>query len=179
MFVAHVRNSDGCPQSVEKHLLGVGEKARVIGKKMGLANSTELQGLLHDFGKYSIQFRDYINSATGRIGSGSVDQDIDGDYVDAKSQKGKIDHSSAGAQWIYQTFKETVGTHSFELRKELFAQMLALCIASHHSGLIDCIDADGNNQFRTSPWPLNDSLSFQQAACFSNQYSNYEKCQRR
>ncbi len=147
MFVAHVRGSDGCPQTVKQHLLGVGEKARVIGQKIGLGASNELQGLMHDFGKYSIQFRDYINSATGRIGPSAIDQDIDGDYVDAKSQKGKIDHSSAGAQWIYQTLKEAFGTNSFEQKKELCAQMLALCIASHHSGLIDCIDADGKNTF--------------------------------
>ena len=55
----------------------------------------ELIGLLHDLGKYSKEFQDYINSALGNI-----DPDAD-DYVDAKGKKGKVDHSTAGAQAIW------------------------------------------------------------------------------
>lgn len=48
------------------------------------------------FGKYSADFQNYIKSGTGLF---DVD---DTDYVDAKTQKGKIDHSTAGAQWLWQ-----------------------------------------------------------------------------
>jgi CRISPR-associated endonuclease/helicase Cas3 len=55
-----------------------------------------LIGLLHDLGKYSKEFQDYLKPAVGL-----VEQDED-DYVDAKSKKGKVDHSTAGAQLIWQ-----------------------------------------------------------------------------
>lgn len=147
-WVAHVRHGDGAIQTVASHLYGVGEKAASLARKLDLDKAGEIQGLLHDFGKYSAQFRDYINSATGRLTSESLNQDIDGEWVDAKGLKGKIDHSTAGAQWVYQTLLAISGETSFDRKKELCAQILALCIASHHSGLIDCIDVDGNNAFK-------------------------------
>ncbi len=147
-WIAHVRNGDGAIQTVASHLFGVGEKAASIVRKVGLNRAGEIQGLLHDFGKYSAQFRDYINSATGRLTANSLNQDIDGEWVDAKGLKGRIDHSTAGAQWVYQKLLGISGDASVESKKEVCAQMLAICIASHHSGLIDCIDADGNNAFK-------------------------------
>lgn len=147
-WIAHVRHEDGAIQTVASHLLGVGDKSAAIAQKMGLARAGKIQGLLHDFGKYSVQFRNYINSATGRLNSQSINQDIDGELVDTAKLKGTIDHSTAGAQWVYQALMGTVGTGSFEIKKELCAQMLAVCIASHHSGLIDCINAAGDNSFK-------------------------------
>jgi CRISPR-associated endonuclease/helicase Cas3 len=146
-FIAHVRQADRKVQTVAEHLMSVATKAMRLAGKVGLPRAGNVKGLLHDFGKYGIDFKNYINSATGRIGVDAVDQDIDGEWVDAKGLKGKIDHSTAGAQWIYNTLNELAGGRSLELKKELCAQMLALCIASHHSGLIDCIDADGGNTF--------------------------------
>jgi CRISPR-associated endonuclease/helicase Cas3 len=146
-FVAHVRHDDEI-QTVMSHLIGVGNKAKHVGQKIKLSRAAQLQGVMHDFGKYSAQFRDYINSATGRLKADSLNQDIDGEWVDAKGLKGKIDHSTAGAQWVYRTLMGISGDDSVERKKELCAQMLALCIASHHSGLIDCIDADGDNVFK-------------------------------
>src|SRR5690606_5417612 len=53
--------------------------------------------------------------------------------------KGKIDHSTAGAQivWRELSMRGQMGI--------MAGQMLALCIASHHSGLIDCLGADLNH----------------------------------
>ncbi len=147
-WIAHVRHADSAIQTVASHSYGVGDKSAVLVEKIGLSKAGKVQGLLHDFGKFSAQFRDYINSATGRLDPQSINQDIDGEWVNAKKLKGRIDHSTAGAQWVYQALMNAVGTDSFEQRKELCAQMLALCIASHHSGLIDCIDAAGNNSFK-------------------------------
>lgn len=93
-------------------------------------------GLSHDLGKYSEEFQNYLRSATGLL-----EQDIDVDYVDPEDKKGKIDHSTAGAQSLWEALSsqgEVAG---------VLGQFLALCVASHHSGLIDCVAVDGLDKF--------------------------------
>lgn len=120
-------------QSLEDHLVGVADKAKKFASKIGLSEQGELIGLLHDLGKYSEEFQSYIGSAIGLI-----DPDED-EYVDAGVLKGKIDHSSAGAQYIWETL------FSKGQSELIVAQLLALCVASHHSGLIDCISSVSEN----------------------------------
>lgn len=136
--IAHVRKSDGEKQELRVHLTEVSAICQKLAAKLGLPSAGLLIGLLHDFGKYSQQFQLYIQSATGVI---NPDED---DYVDAKGLKGKIDHSTAGAQWVYQQLKP----FGAKGQGELCGQILALCIASHHSGLIDCLSPDGENNFK-------------------------------
>lgn len=129
-FIAHVRDN-GEQQSLLNHLLGVGQKASTNAAKIGLGAQGELLGLLHDLGKYSDAFQAYLKSATNIL-----KQDEDEEFVDADKLKGRIDHSTAGAQLVWR-----------ELEKrgplgQAVGQMLALCIASHHSGLIDCLTSD-------------------------------------
>ena len=53
----------------------------------------------------------------------------------------KVDHSTAGAQWVYRRLAAMGQKES----GVLCGQMLGLCIASHHgAGLIDCLDDEGN-----------------------------------
>ena len=140
-FIAHKRQATKhypeAYQNLESHLTDVGNLASEFAQKIEAPEAGKVLGLLHDFGKYSKQFQDYIRSATG-----DLDRD-DADYVDAVALKGKVDHSSAGAQLIWQRLKKFGG----DGQGELVAQIMALCISSHHSGLINCIDKDGNNIF--------------------------------
>lgn len=133
--MAHWRAADKTAQYLDVHLTNVGRLAGIFSSKIHLAAAGELIGLLHDLGKYSSEFQAYIKSAEGLI---NPDED---DYVDAKELKGKVDHSSAGAQYVWQKLFEKSGLES------VMAQFFALCIASHHSGLIDCLDADGEDNF--------------------------------
>lgn len=130
LFVAHHRLKDDAWQSLPAHLTGVGAIAAMFTGKLGLQGMGELLGLLHDLGKYSQAFQVYLKSAIG-----GLNQDEDEDWVDAKALKGKVDHSSAGAQFAWHALGK--GTRS----EQIAGQILALCIASHHSGLIDCIGA--------------------------------------
>ncbi|WP_239649778.1 CRISPR-associated endonuclease Cas3'' [Methylocucumis oryzae] len=137
--IAHVRSNNEI-QTLATHLLEVGELSKQFATKIHAPEAGELIGLLHDFGKYSQAFQIYLQSATGLL---DPDGD-DGDYVDAKAQKGKIDHSTAGAQWVWQNMK-CLGKNG---EGKLAGQLLALCIASHHGkGLIDCLKPDGSNEF--------------------------------
>ncbi|GAB1719176.1 MAG: CRISPR-associated helicase/endonuclease Cas3 [Nitrosospira sp.] len=134
LFIAHHRESDGATQSLAIHLCNVAMLANKFAGKVGLDKQGELIGLLHDLGKFSAAFQAYIKSAVGLI-----NQDEDEDFVNAAGLKGKIDHSTAGAQLAWR-----------ELSKQgqlgqIIGQILSLCIASHHSGLIDCLSSDTNS----------------------------------
>ncbi len=125
-FVAHVRG-DNKIQSLETHLCNVSRLASELASKFGLATHGELIGLLHDLGKYSTAFQTYIQSATG------LNQDEDEEFVDAAGLRGKIDHSTSGAQFIWQNLQGR------DVLAQVAGEILALCVASHHSGLIDCL----------------------------------------
>lgn len=130
-YIAHRKEKDGEVHWLSHHLEAVSKITGEFASKIGLQEHGELIGLLHDIGKASQEFQDYIKSAVGLI---NPDED---NYVDAAGLRGKVDHSTAGAQWIYQTLADK-GT------EDLFvAQVLSLCIASHHSGLLDCISPTG------------------------------------
>ena len=132
-YIAHVRKADGQPQSLQTHLTETADIAKLLAAKLDLDQAGELLGLMHDFGKYSQDFQEYIKSVTG------INPDAD-DYVLPNGKK--IDHSTAGAQWVYRELRKFGAAQGVG---ELFGQMLGLCIASHHGeGLIDCLDGEGN-----------------------------------
>ncbi|MDR1482224.1 MAG: CRISPR-associated helicase Cas3' [Synergistaceae bacterium] len=138
-FIAHIREEDRREQTLDEHLRGVALRCGKNAEKFGLAEFGELLGLLHDMGKYSDAFQSYI-----RLPSGRSDQDADDSASslpgDAKAAlKGKIDHSTAGARlaWLSADHEKN------ELAETLTAQILSLSIASHHSGLIDCVSPLG------------------------------------
>ena len=141
-YVAHIRKKDGKVQSLLKHMTGVAERSERFASKIGLGKHGRLIGLLHDLGKYSDIFQHYIKSAEGLL-----DPDED-DYLDAHGMKGKIDHSTAGAQFVYNKVINS-GNEG-----RLIGQILSLCIASHHSGLIDCLNPDAKDVFsaRMNKW---------------------------
>jgi CRISPR-associated endonuclease/helicase Cas3 len=133
-FAAHHRASDGKWQTLESHLLGVADLASQFAAKLQLSEQGELLGLLHDLGKYSIEFQNYLKSATG-----ALNQDEDEEWVDSEKLKGKVDHSTAGAQLVWQKLSDQ------NQLSQIVGQILALCIASHHSGLINCLTADSTS----------------------------------
>lgn len=133
--IAHRRKADGEHQSVRTHLHEVSEIAGLLAGKVGLQVEGELIGLLHDLGKHSNEFQNYIKSSFGLI-----NQDEDA-YVNARSLKGKVDHSTAGAQYVWRELskKGNMG--------QIAGQIMALCVASHHAGLIDCLTTSGEDSF--------------------------------
>lgn len=88
VVIAHRREKDEKDQTLEEHLQGVAGFAKSFAGKLGMETAGELIGLLHDLGKYSEQFQNYIKSALG-----DIDQDAD-EYTDAIANKGRIDHEN-------------------------------------------------------------------------------------
>ena len=76
-YIAHCRGKDGEIQSLVDHLEAVSKKTGEFASKIGLKEQGELLGLLHDIGKASQEFKQYIKSSVGLI---NPDED---EYVDA------------------------------------------------------------------------------------------------
>lgn len=132
LIIAH-RNKDGAEQSLITHLEDTARLSEGFAKKIGLAEIGKIVGLLHDFGKASEEYQNYL-----RTQEGLINPDEDG-YSTVR--RGDVDHSTAGAQLAYEKLANR-GPEG-----KILAQFLALAIASHHSGLIDCLKPDGFNEF--------------------------------
>jgi CRISPR-associated endonuclease/helicase Cas3 len=133
--LAHYRVVDAVSHGLNNHSVETSLFAKKFAAKIELDLIGELLGLLHDLGKYSFEFQCYIKSAVGLLCP------WDKNYVDPKRYKGKIDHSTAGAQWICRALRDEVKIG------KLAAEIISLCVLSHHSGLIDVFDIAGEDKF--------------------------------
>lgn len=124
MRPAHIRNGE--EQSVYTHLKNVAEYCGIYGQKIGLKSCGELTGWLHDIGKLTDEFEIYIRKAS---------------KLEDKPIKGP-DHSTAGAVWIINNLSDkSTGIEG------LTAQLIAVCIMSHHGGLVDIFDPRGGSPY--------------------------------
>lgn len=114
-YIARI-NKSGETQNLVNHLTGVSKKI------YGLTNNDVygvIAGMLHDIGKYSVAFQEYIRS---------------------DSDENKPDHSSAGAQWILDLLcnrAEQIGDEEINRIAKLIARMISHCVVGHHSGLLN------------------------------------------
>jgi CRISPR-associated endonuclease/helicase Cas3 len=125
MFIAHIRESDRQIQTVKDHLLGVKDLAESYGEKLGIKHITGLAGLLHDLGKCTIEFKEYIEEAVN--------------YPDAPPRRGSVDHSTAGGKLLYELFH---ANGKLDPHKGLLAEVVGNAIISHHSYLQDFLNPD-------------------------------------
>lgn len=149
-YIAHPDFEHGEHQSVYIHLKAVSELAGWFAAKLGFVEQGRLIGLMHDFGKYSRAFQEYIRLIIEEQTSDNPDNDEGSSVAStSKNLKGKIDHSSAGAQWIINSLLP----HYTVLKQQeqalapyglAIVQALSMCVASHHSGLIDSLSENEN-----------------------------------
>jgi CRISPR-associated endonuclease Cas3-HD len=111
-FLAHLDGDR--EQFLREHLLGVSLAARRHSDKIGLGPAGAMIGLLHDLGKYSTAFQQYLRRVA-----------LTEDTEQPDSERGKIDHSTAGAQRIWQSLKPRRGPEG------VAGEILAICVASH------------------------------------------------
>jgi CRISPR-associated endonuclease/helicase Cas3 len=131
-FLAHLGDS-GEDQLLSSHLLQVSVISARLAAKIGMSRAGELIGLTHDLGKYSQAFQQYLQEQA-RNEEMAMEP-----YLSAK---GSVDHSTAGAQIVWSSLNH-LGTS----QARHAAEFLSLCIASHHSGMIDCVKPDGSDDF--------------------------------
>lgn len=149
-YIAHPDIVHGNHQSVYIHLKAVSELAGRLAAKIGFAEQGRLIGLMHDFGKYSGAFQEYMRLIIREQTHGNPDYDGGSSVAStSRSLKGKIDHSSAGAQWVMNSLFPCCMTLKQQDQALVpyglaIVQALSMCIASHHSGLIDSLSENEN-----------------------------------
>ncbi|MBW4084012.1 CRISPR-associated helicase Cas3' [Paenibacillus sp. S150] len=121
-YIAHIRESDHENQWVDVHLRGVQRLAELFGAKLDIVHITGLAGLLHDMGKLTSAFLNYITQAVL--------------HPEKPVQRGSVDHSTAGGKMLYQFCH----TGKIEREKGLLAEIVGNAIISHHSYLHDYLD---------------------------------------
>lgn len=62
-YIAHIRERDGKIQTVQEHLEEVRRLSEQFGEKIGVKHLAGLAGLLHDLGKNTEAFKQYIQDA--------------------------------------------------------------------------------------------------------------------
>ncbi|WP_432268856.1 CRISPR-associated helicase Cas3' [Catenibacterium mitsuokai] len=126
-YIAHIskqkEQEEQRLQTVYEHSENVSRYAELEAKRVKLGNTLKIAGLLHDVGKLTDEFNDYIHKAAKNPKS---------------VKRGSVNHSSAGAKYIM--------AYGAEHGIKYSPQMIAYSIFSHH-GLNDCVDESEKDKF--------------------------------
>ena len=127
-YPAHIRKVDGKKyiQTVEEHCHGVAEIAAELLRDIGLEKTAYLAGIIHDLGKFSENFKNYIEKAA------------DGEKV----QRGSVNHTFAGVRFLLEKHSD----EQLSGFSDIVLEILAYAVGAHH-GLFDCVDDNNNNGF--------------------------------
>ena len=128
VFIAHIRESDYQIQTVEQHLLEVKSLAESYGAKVGIKHITGLAGLLHDMGKFTKEFQEYILAAVNNPTN--------------PPKRGSVDHSTAGGRLLFEYFHKQ--NQPF---LSILSEVVGNAIISHHSYLQDFLSPELESSF--------------------------------
>ena len=122
---------NGRIQPLEEHLRNTAEFCREFLAPCGFGDIGRLLGLLHDLGKYSPRFQQYIRSVSGLLKDGDP-----GFLPNAEKMRGKIPHAETGA-WYWRSVRH--GAKPQDLRT-----LLEMPVLYHHAFLADVYAPDGS-----------------------------------
>ena len=122
-FIAHISGNE--IQTCNEHSVNTAKYASGGLKKVSLSETAYLAGLLHDCGKYTQEFSDYI-------------------FASSKGEEPskRIIHSFAGVNYLLKRYH----VDQNDWTGYLTAELVSYAIGSHH-GLFDCIDEKHENGF--------------------------------
>ena len=125
-------------ETLAAHLDKVARSASTFAEAFGAQLWGEVLGRCHDLGKLSDDFQLYLRNA----GAASVDAGAENEDTTGK----RVDHSTFGARFVAKALGNVPG------------QLLAFCIAGHHTGLPDETSADDATQRSTLRYKLDTSM---------------------
>ena len=135
MYPAHIRKEISCDgkvtysfQSVAEHCRNTAKYASEALKAVGLEKTAYLAGLLHDVGKHTLRFVQYIEDAV---------------INEKEVKRGSVNHTFAGVKLILAKHAQYVGTNDLQ---DLTIELIAYAIGAHH-GLFDCIKDKDESAF--------------------------------
>ncbi|WP_306539746.1 CRISPR-associated helicase Cas3' [Megasphaera sp.] len=139
-IIAHFRKDENgriVGQPLRDHLVNVAEKMEAAATPWGLGALAKLTGLLHDFSKSRIQSIGNCKSFQAYI------RDIIDDSERAASYRGKIDHSTGGAQFLSERYRGV--KPKINIRRTI--ALAGLAVMSHHSGLENFLSEHGESDY--------------------------------
>ncbi len=159
-FPAHIRNLDDViqHQSVNEHCRQTAKYASETLSTMNLRSTGYLVGLLHDMGKYTKIFADYIKKAAR------------GEEV----ARGSVNHTFASVIFLMERYhiKSKIDISM------LTCEILAFAAGSHH-GEFDCVDLNRDNGFEHRLDIDRESICYSEALKnFLTQCTSYEELDR-
>jgi len=122
-------------QKLLDHLNASADLAKVFASVFGCGNTAYLAGLLHDLGKFTHAFQDYLKRSLG------------GEVVN----RGEVIHALQGAKFAEETINDDV-----------IADIIGNSISTHHSGLYDNI-TDGERTLSIKTNKGEDKLHYAEA----------------
>lgn len=125
MYIAHIRESDGREQLLSAHCRNVAALCSRGAEIVGLSKLARLIGLMHDMGKATDEFADYLRAAL-------------------RDDKAKSPHHHAPTGAIY-AYRRWFMRENASACERAAAQIAMLCILGHHAGLTDCLDVKGKS----------------------------------
>jgi len=129
-YISHFRERDNQiqTQTVFEHCKKVSEYCAFSGESIGISNLAKLAGIVHDMGKFSDGFQEYLNEA--------IKQTQNKTYDIWKKEAEKVDHGIFGAMYIHNKY------HNLNGISKLTSEILAMVVCYHHGGLANCVDKE-------------------------------------
>lgn len=126
VYPAHIRYNNETEKMIQTVSEHCRNSARLAQLRAGpdLGHTAYLAGLLHDMGKYTEEYRAYIEAAAAK----------------QKVRRGSVNHTYAGVRFILERW------HRQPFLKRLTCELLAVAVGSHH-GLFDIFSKDGADGF--------------------------------
>jgi len=127
-LLAHITEKNGIrkEQSLYEHSFHTAEYASESLKNVGFYHMAYMAGLLHDMGKATRKFNNYLEDA----------------YAGKPVVRGSVNHTFAGVIYLLENYHKESSTSI----DRLTAEVISYAVGAHH-GLFDCVDLNGKNGF--------------------------------
>lgn len=148
VYPAHMTQRDGekIIQTVKQHCFQTAQYAKESLEGLRLGETAYLAGLLHDFGKYTLKYKQYMEAI----------------YDGKKVKRGSVNHTFASVIYLFEKY----GKSKSSKNERIACEIISYATGSHH-GLFDAVGPDSESGFthRVNKSKLD--------ICYEEAYNNY------